>query len=198
MHKQPRPCCGWRGACIVLLEMTLAQLFRSPFVRIPFLGFAIFSSVATSAPASWHLEDATAREGIELARGAIAERRFTYESSEGSIELSVVLDAFSDTSDKVHVVVDGACHVDAVYEQREPKRWHRLDSQGAAGAGWSSDIRARATCSDGKKGSVTVRIENLGAAPTTFMSSVSASIGGATGDAADVPAGAFVRVRRVP
>ena len=183
--------------CTALLDMTLAELFRSPFVRIPFLGFAIFATVATTATPGWSRESATPPERLELAKGATAERQFTYEASQAPVDLEILLDAFSATSGKLRVVAEKGCVVDRTYGQLEPFRWYLLDGDGKSQGGYSArEFITKTTCPEGK-GSVTVRIENVGAEPIVFSSTVKASVGGGPGEE-DAPDGAFVTLRRVP
>ena len=172
--------------------MVLSQLFRSPFVRVPFLGFAVVATVATSQPDVWSLSDATDRQPLALAAGAVTERTLAYEASEASVELRVALETFSTTGGKVRVVVQG-CGLDRTYEQREPKRWNPIEDRDAS---WFVTPYFSASCS-GKSATVKVRIENVGEAPIACDLSFEATITGPGGDS-EAPRDAFVRVRTVP
>jgi hypothetical protein len=60
---------------------SLSVAFRSPFVRIPFLAFAVISTVATSAPA-WDLQANPISEDITLAPGESYVRKVEYSASQ--------------------------------------------------------------------------------------------------------------------
>lgn len=174
--------------------MVLSQLFCSSFARFSFLGFAVVATVATSQPAAWSLSDTTEPEHLALAAGAATERTVAYEASEASVQLRIELETFATTGGKVRVVAEG-CGLDRTYEQREPKRWYAIDDRGEAGASWYVTPYLSAYCS-GKSATVTVRIENVGAAPIACDLSFEATITGPGGDT-EAPHDAFVRVRTV-
>jgi hypothetical protein len=176
-------------------HMSLAQLFRSPFVRIPFLGFAIFSSVATSQPDGWSLSDGPPSARIEIAAGDTAARDFAYETSESQIGLTLDLDTFAASSGpaKLHLVAK-ECGLDELYERRtDHVGWFRLDSAGGTepgGEGKLPQIHIYEECL-GKQGPISLRIENLGPTAIGFAAKVQATI---TGAPQETPPGAFVRM----
>lgn len=175
--------------------MVLSQLFRSPFVRLPFLGFAVVATVATTAPDGWFLDDSTPVESIELARGASVERTIAYEASERSVQLTVDLGATSTTTGKLRVVA-ASCGIDESVEQREPQRWRSIDGSGSASPSWTVTPRLLGWCS-GATGTVTVRIENLGADPIVVHATMTVTISGPGNDSLP-PKDAFIHVRLVP
>jgi hypothetical protein len=181
--------------------MSLAQLFRSPFVRIPFLGFAIFSSVATSQPA-WSVDDQTPEEHIAIAAGqsvAIAagqsvDRRFAYDASDTNLKVKLHLDDFSSPSSASRSlkIVGEECGFKGVYEKRSGEDWKNVDPPQAyvqSGA----DLTLENTCL-AKSGTLALRIENVGAGDIAFDLHAEASLSGN----GDEPPGAFAHIEVLP
>jgi hypothetical protein len=175
--------------------MTLGQLFRSPFVRVPFLAFAVFSSVATSAP-SWSLEDATPKERIELQAGQSVERKVAYDASEDHVRLRVVLERFSSTSGATLRITGEECHLSGLYEQRPGGEWFNLDASTTDEIPSSPSLSLDGSCKSLKSGTLVLRIENVGATGVAFDAHQVASIGYDGTD--ETPSGAFVHVTVLP
>jgi len=153
--------------------MALAQLFRSPFVRVPFLAFAVLSSVATSSPNGWVLHARATTPAVTVVKGAPIERRFAYSASQ-EFELRLDIRALSSRGQLKVTVPE--CGIDADLSLE------------------ISDT-VSTTC-DKRDGTFTVRFETPDAAPLTLALDVAVAISG--DESNEAPDGAHVSVKAEP
>lgn len=188
--------------------MTFARLFRSPFVRVPFIGFAVVATVATSAP-QWDLEARAVDEGVTLAPGDSFERKVEYDASHDvQLETSVTGpaasgtrirvehddsngDSAADAGDRIHVG-SGACDARFTYESKEPGRWVFVRTDGTLDEIAYTAAESKSSCNS-KSGVATVKVTNDGAESLKLHVVVRATIGGRD----DEPDGAFVNAKVV-
>jgi hypothetical protein len=176
--------------------MVLSTLFRSPFVRVPFLAFAVVATVATSEPAGWTLHAETPAQMLTVAAGDVVERSFTWSSSESGVELAVDLDGFAPAKGGAVRILAPACNIDARFQRRDDGHWSTLREDGTTIGIGHDHPRATGWCRD-KGLAVLVRIENDGATSLTFDATVEVEARG-PGGVTEAPAGAFVDVKALP
>jgi hypothetical protein len=187
--------------------VNLTSLLRSPFVRVPFLLFAVVATVATSQP-SWSLDSTPLDEGVKLVPGASFERKVEYEASH-PVVIETELSGSSEVGAKLRITQDDAsngatpdagrgvsgatgCDGETVFEPLESGKWKK---EGYDGKPVDRVIEARSSC-DSKKGTLTFRITNEGTASAQVHVKLQAVIRG-DGDT-DAPDGAFVRAKVIP
>ena len=205
---------GWYHPCLGgFITVTFSRAFRSPFVRIPFLAFAVIATVATSQP-EWDVEARPVDEGITLTRGASVERKIGYEGSH-DVRIRSELSGSAPSGTRIriqHTDPNGApdvdaggdggsaetgglvrCSADATYESKEPGKWVRVYPDGQL-ADWSSSTMSADSSCKSKSGTTIVKVTNEGGDELKLHLTIRAIIGG-VGD--DTPDGAFVRAQVV-
>ena len=117
--------------------MTLSTLFRSPFVRVAFLAFAVFSTVATSE-AQWSLDAVPFDEDVTIFSRHTLEKKIQYDASR-PVSLHVELGGEAHEGSRLRFELDGG-----------PVRDRGIDDAGGATDGSLSGPDASATADAGK------------------------------------------------
>ncbi|MBX3207482.1 MAG: hypothetical protein KF764_20710 [Labilithrix sp.] len=192
--------------------MSPSSALRSPFVRVPFLAFAVVATVATSQ-AKWDVDALAVDEGLTLAPGTSVARKIEFEGSH-EVVFDTVVSGSAAPGTKVHVEhADASGEPDAdagatgdagsmtcrggwIHRADDERRWVRVDRDGVPyESSPQSTMTLRGECS-AKSGVTLVKITNESTAELELHLTVRAVISG-VGDS-DAPDGAFVRAKVVP
>lgn len=205
-------------------SVRLSRAFRSPFLRVPFLAFAVFATVATSQ-AKWDVDAIAVDERITLAPGTTVARKIEFEASHDVVFDTVVTgtaepgtrvhvthvderDASGDAGDAADTGAPGdaddagadagrmTCRGGLIHRADEERRWQRIDRDGTPyETSPDRKMTVRGQC-DAKSGVTVVQVTNESAAEVELHLTVRAVISG-VGDS-DAPDGAFVRAKIAP
>lgn len=201
--------------------MTLSSLFRSPYFRVPFLAFAVISTVATSQ-AEWTLDSTPVDEDITVAPKSTFEKKVQYEASQNvglntdltgkgtegarvQVQYEDSSSASPDRNDRpqegapvIDASADGGADAGVVYGcdgkwryEWAGKQWRPMADDGRLLDTYAEGTMFPATSCDTKTGTVTIKITNESDSELKLHLKARVKIGD-VGDS-DPPSGAFVR-----
>lgn len=160
--------------------------------RLLLLPFAVFATVATSAP-GWSLEDETSEGRAPLAVGATLHRTYTLSATHPITTVLHLEDpvASDDTGHaKFHVTLTDSrgpnCSRDFIVIETKPGSW--ASEEGSFSLG---DLTLFSTC-QGTGGTLSLDVENIGDTPVSFAFKIQVEI--SSDEQNDVPPGAFVHI----